>query len=460
MNGINKGIIQIIRPYLDSRLLIIGILGFTCGTPLLLTSSTLAIWLKEFGLTNATIGLFGFLSLPYSLRFIWAPLVDRMPIPYLTKRFGRRRSWLLASQTVLMLTLTGFTQVDIKSQLFMTSILAMILSFASATHWTVMIAYQVESFKRKQYGPAEGVNILGYRMGMVASSAGALYLAQIVSWEFAYGTMAICIALGFITTLIIDEPIPIKNDQALIQEKKINSYLLKHRKHNPKFCKMLSWIYAAVICPFLNFTKKPNWLLLLTLMFLYKFGDNLIGSMSNLFYMELGFSKIDIANAAKLFGMIASIFGGLIGGALIIRWGFMKSIYINAILHMFATLLYIALAYAGNDMFMLYLSIAIEHITSGMRTTALLSFQLTLCTPTYAATQLALMTSFVSLGRSLFSPISGILATTLGWVNFFILATVASIPAILIVRHLMKENKKQNINDIEENTKEELAKAA
>lgn len=445
MKFYNSELYRIFKSYADPRLLIIGILGFACGTPLLLTSSTLSIWLKEYGFDNTTIGFFGVLSLPYSLRFLWAPMVDRMPLPYLTKKFGRRRSWLLFSQAIMILVLGAFSFIDIKQDLMFLSILSMILAFTSATHWTAMIAYQVENFQQRQYGPVEGMTNLGYRLGMVASSAGALYIAHLASWEMAYSMMGFFILMGFLVTLYVDEPKPIKNEQALLQEKKAEEYLKKHQSLNPIVANTLSWLYAAVICPFINFMTQKNWFIILILMFLYKAGDNFIGSMSNVFYLELGFSKIEIANASKLFGMMAAIVGSIIGGGLIARWGFLKSLYINAILHMFATGMYIIMAYVGNDTSMLYTSIAIEHITGGMRTTALLSYQLKICTPSYAATQLALMASVVSLGRTFMAPISGVLVTFMGWKLFFTFAVLASLPAILLVRYLSTKQDRTNL---------------
>lgn len=429
---------KIWESYKDPRLWIVGILGFTCGTPLALAGSTLAIWLNDFGLDKTTIGLFSAVSLPYAFRVVWAPLVDRLPIPILTKHFGRRRSWLLLTQTILMITIMGFSMIDIRDQLFLAAALAFILSCAASTHWTAMVAYQVEGFPRRQYGPVEGVAILGYRLGMVASGGGALYLAQLYSWPVTYRIMTLCIAVGFIVTLVMREPDPVEDEQAALQEKKVLEYLVRYQDQNPRFCQIMAWFYAAVICPFRDFMRKERWPTLLLLMFIYKLGDNLIGSMANIFYMELGFSKIEIANVSKVFGMMTSILGGIVGGALIAHWGILRSLYINAILHMLATLLYIVMFYAGHDMQMLYFSIAIEHITSGMRTTALLSCQMLLCSPAYGATQLALMNSLVSLGRTAVAPFAGFLATQLGWTGFFACATAASLPAIYLVYSLRK----------------------
>lgn len=419
---------------MQKRLLIIALLGFSSGIPLFLTSSTLAIWLKELGYDYTTIGFFAIASLPYSFKFIWAPLIDRLPLPFFTRIFGRRRGWLIVSQLGLMTCLLLFS-------IFGPSIhLAFLTAFTAATQEALMLTYQMESLQRSEYGPGDAIGVFGARIGMLLSGAGAIYLSTVLSWGTVYAIMALCVAIGFITTLCISEPQPVLDKEIKEQEKRISEYLHSHPRLNKKTAMILSWAYAAVICPFSNYMSQQGWLAALGIMFLYKFGDNFIGTMPNMMYLELGFSKAEIAQATKLFGMVASMLGGLIGGVLIIRIGFIRSLFYFGLFHMFATLMYILTYYSGNDLTILYISIALEHITAGMRTTALFAYQLTLCNPVYAATQLALLTSLVHFGRTVFASMSGLVVETIGWVSFYNVAILGSVPALLICIYLMRLN--------------------
>jgi MFS transporter, PAT family, beta-lactamase induction signal transducer AmpG len=420
--------------YLQKRLIVMALFGFSCGIPYFLTASTLAIWLKELGYDYTTIGFFAIATLPYSLRFVWAPLIDRLPLALLTRTFGRRRAWLLLSQFALMICLVCFFFLGPSMEL------ALLTTFCAATQETTFLTYQMETLPKSQYGPGDAIGIMGARMGMLMGGAGAIYLSTMMSWGVVYIIMAACVLVGVLTTLYIDEPSPIVSKETLEQEKRISEYLHSHPNIHSHFATLLSWLYAAVVCPFLDFMKQRGWLAALGIMFLYKFGANIIGSMPNMMYLELGFSKEEIAEATKLFGMVTSILGGLVGGVLITRVGFLRGLLYFGILHMLATFMYIITYYAGHDMAVLYAAVALEHFTQGLRTAALFAYQLTLSNPIYAATQLALLTSLVNFGRTSISSFSGLLVMHLGWVHFYNLAIVASIPALLICVYLMRQN--------------------
>lgn len=426
--------------YLDRRVWVIGLLGFSCGVPLLLTASTLAYWLKQEGLDLKTIGFMSLTALPYTTKFIWAPLVDRLRLPFLTKIFGRRRSWLFLSQITLMLAIFGMSQIQPHRDLTSMAFLALIISFASATQDIVMLAYQVERLGKRQYGPGEAVGVFGYRMGMLLAGAGALYLATFMTWQEVYFFMAASVSIGLVTTLLCQEPTPIVSEEAKLREQKAHEYLHSHPRLQGWKASALSWLYSAVVCPVSDYIRKNGWFLSLLLMLLYKLGDNLIGNMTNIFYAEVGFSNIQIANASKIFGMWASIFGGFVGGMIVVRYGMLKSLFYCAAIHGVATLSYILLYYMGQDTATLYLSVALEHVTGGMRITALFAYQMTLVNPTYAATQLALLTSIVHLGRTLFAALSGWLVESLGWIHFFTLCTLATFPGLYLVFLLSRKS--------------------
>jgi PAT family beta-lactamase induction signal transducer AmpG len=421
--------------YLQRRLIVIALLGFSCGIPYCLTASTLHIWLKELGVDYTTIGFFAIATLPYSLRFVWAPFIDRMPIPFLTKFFGRRRAWFLLSQVSLMASLCLFCVYGPSMEL------AFLTTFCAATQETVFLTYQMETLPKSEYGPGDAIGVTGAKMGFLLGSSGALYLSDYaIPWGVVYIIMAGCVLVGLFTTLYIKEPIPVLNEESLEQEKKISQYLHSNPRLHKCVATTLSWLYAAVVCPFAEFMTKQGWLGALGIMFLYKFGDNIIASMPNMMYLELGFSKTEIANATKTFGMITSILGGLVGGVMITRIGFIRSLLYFGLIHMLATYMYIVTYYAGHDSAILYFSVALEHFTAGMRTAALFAYQLTLSSPVYAATQLALLTSLVNFGRTIFSSFSGMAVIYLGWVHFYNLAILASIPALLICIYLMRLN--------------------
>lgn len=417
-------LLQMLGPYASLRVLRIGLLGFSCGIPLFLTSSTLAAWLKEIGTPYATIGAFGLVSLPYGLRFFWAPFLDCLSIPYLSNRFGQRRSWLLFSQFILLGALLGFVVVGPSPKIPIMVGLSLCVSIAAATQDILMLAYQLESLPQSHYGAGEATGILGYRLGMILSGAGALYFSSYIPWNFVYGMMGLFVLVG-IFTVLGSPSLPLESSKTLSHpSQSIRQYL-----------------YRTVVTPLKDFKTQKNWILFLLLMFLFNMGDNLIGHMSNVFYLDMGFSKAEIAQGSKVFGTVMSSLGGLAGGVLIIRLGFLKSLLIFGTLHGISNLMYIAVAHSGNYLPLFYLSIGLEYLTGGMRTTALFAYQLTLCNRKYAAAQLALLTSCFSLGRTCFSALSGGLVNFLGWIPFFYIAVLSSIPGLLIAYILYSREK-------------------
>ena len=406
---------QTLKLYVDRRVAVIFLMGFSCGIPLLLTASTLNIWLSQRGVQYSEIGYMALTALPYTLKFLWAPFVDHLKLPFLTRWLGRRRAWLFLSQVILIISIFCLGIVEPEKKLGTTALLAFIVAFASATQDIVTLAYQTERLRSFQYGAGEAAGIFGYRLGLLLAGAGALYLAEFISWNLVYVIMAMAINIGIVTTLLCEEPHP----------------LIK--KTERRKAHLLSWLYEAVICPFTNYMEQKSWLLLLLVMFFYKLGDNMIGNMQNLFYLDLGFSKTDIANASKIFGMWASILGGFAGGVLVVRHGMIKSLFYMAAIHGLGMFGYLILFYAGYNLPLLYATVAVEDITGGMRVTALFAYQMTLCSPAYAATQFALFTSIVHLGRVLCAAPSGWIIEQIGWGHFFALSILSNIPVLVLV---------------------------
>lgn len=438
MSSIASTLKEFLNPYYDRRVLVMALIGYSCGIPLLLTASTLSLWLKQVGLSNTQIGAFSLCALPYAVKFLWAPFIDRLSIPYLTKRLGRRRSWLFLSQIALIGLVSSLGTLNPQEHLGVTVVLALLISFASATQDVAMLAYQVERLGKNQYGSGEAMGICGYRFGMLTSGAGALYLADSFDWHQVYWMMALLIGVGLITTLCMQEPALIVDKSAKDREDQMSRKLQNHKHLNGWKASLLSWLYGAVVAPFSDFVSRTPWILVLLIMVFYKLGDNLIGNMSNIFFSDLGYTKSEIASASKVFGMMNTILGGFIGGILIAKRGVVISLFASALIHGLSILFYVWMAKVGYSIELLYVTMALEHMTGGMRTTSLFAYQMTVCTPIYAATQLALLTSCVHFGRTVTAAFSGWLVDALGWVNFFNLAAASTIISLILVLRLVK----------------------
>jgi PAT family beta-lactamase induction signal transducer AmpG len=274
---------------------------------------------------------------------------------------------------------------------------------------------------------------------MLVSGAGALYLATFWGWLATYALMAALMVVGIVTVLVNPEPIIKKSRESLDQEKRIATYL-KARPHiQAHIAKALAWVFGAVVGPFAEFMRRRGWLWVLLFILLYKFGDALAGVMGNPFYVELGFTKIQIANFSKIFGLAATIIGGVIGGLMVNRMGIVKSLVICGLLQMLSNLMFAVLAMAGNDPSMLGLTIAIENLSGGMGTAAFVAYLSSLCNVAYTATQYALLTSFMAFGRTLLSSSGGWLADHMDWISFFVLTTGAAVPGLILILWIARQ---------------------
>lgn len=409
-----------IRAYTNPKVMIMTILGFSSGLPLLLTSSTLALWLKKSGVNYTHIGLLSLTALPYTLKFIWAPFIDAFHIPLLAKYLGHRRSWLLISQAILLFLLCFIATFNPQTHLLHIALIALLIAFFSATQDTIILAYQTEYLGPHQYGAGEAMTIFGYRLGMLTAGAGALYLSSWVSWQEVYYAMGGLMVLGILMT-------------CSMKDSSAPTFLRDMLK------KQLSWqekITTLLVFPLRDFLNKNSWGLCLLLMFLYKVSDNIIGSLHNIFYLDLGFTEIQIANASKIFGTSANIIGGFIGGFMVLRYGLIKSMFYGTIFHALAILCYLPLLKHDQNLESLYICIGLEHVTNGMRLTSFFAYQLTLATSSLAATQLAIFTSITHFGRIFFSSFSGWIVDHLGWDYLFLTSVFASVPVLIIIYHL------------------------
>ncbi len=414
--------------YRDKRVLAILFLGFSSGLPLLLTFSTLSIWLKELGVSKTTIGLFALVGTPYTLKFLWAPLVDHLRVPFLTAWLGPRRSWAILTQLALMAALVGLGATDPLQDLRLTAILALAVTFCSASQDIVIDAYRVEILEESQYGAGAATLVFGYRVGMLTAGAGALYLASYVDWSWVYTVMAGLVTVGIATILLSPEPKRPGGDEARTRP--------SHRGSG--WAEAAAWMQTAVIDPFADFMKRRGWVVILVFVIFYKFGDTLAGVMANPFYIELNFTKIEIANVSKLFGLAATLVGALLGGILVKKTGILRSLLICGVLQMLSNLMFAIQAAVGHSVPMLTLTIGIENLTGGMGTAAFVAYLSSLCSVAYTATQYALLSALMSVPRTLLSAPAGWLADHLDWVTFFLLTTGAAIPGLLLLWWLMR----------------------
>jgi len=405
--------------------LIVLLQGFSSGLPLALSGATLGIWLAESGVSLAAIGFAATIGLSYTLKFLWAPLVDRLPLPYLTRRFGRRRGWALLIQALLALAILAAGQTDPRAGLWLTVSAAVCVAFLSATQDIVIDAIRIEILPAEQQGLGAAATQWGYRGGMLASGAGALYAAAFGGWAFAYTLMAALVGVGMAAVLWMDEPAASRD--AL---KPLPGATAAERTRN--------WFDGAVLGPFQDILAREGWLLILVVVVLYKFGDALAGVMTSPFYVQMGFSKVEIANISKVFGVAATLAGVAAGGALVFRAGIYRGLLVAGVLQMLSNLMYVAQARAGHDLWMLTATIGIENFTGGMGSAAFVAYLSLLCNARFTATQYALLSALAAVPQRVLSASGGVLAEAIGWVWFFLASTAAALPGLALLVVLMR----------------------
>ena len=403
------------HPRFTSRFLLIGLLGFFSGLPLALTASTLTAWLADAKVDRAAIGLFAAIATPYAFKFLWSPLVDGLRLPVLTARLGRRRGWLLLAQLLLALAILwmGFTNPAVNP--WLTGLAGLWIAILSATQDIVIDAYRVERLSLDEQGTGAAWVTFGYRIGMLVSGAGALALADQFGWQLTYSIMAGVMALSIPLTLLAREP-----------EKEARVTAAPARGPG-------EFIREFVLEPFRDFMTRPHWLAVLVFVILYKLGDAFMGTMFNPFLLDLGFSKTQIAEVVKLYGLVATIAGTFAGGWLVARIGMFRTLLICGFGHMLTNLLLVMQARLGADVQFLAVSISLENFTGGMSTAAFIAYLSALCRVNYTATQYALLSSLAAAGRTWLSTPSGALSKALGWEGFFFVASLMAVPGLMLL---------------------------
>ena len=406
---------NILLPYLEKRIVTSMVMGFVSGLPLLLTITLLQAWLTDQNVSKSTIGLFALIGLPYSLKFLWAPIFDR----YVLSRLGRRRGWLLIIQIFLIIAIFSLGQSRPEINLFNVALLSLALTFFSASQDILIDAFRRESLLENEQTIGASAYVLGYRIGALAAGAGGLVLADIYSYAFVYTLMSLIMLLGVVTTLLSNEP-----------NVEIKSYTLKESIIEP--FKEFFGRYKEDGNSLKNYTPY----LILLFVLLYKVGDTMAHSLSTNFYLEIGFSKTEIGTVVKFFGLGATLLGAFIGGALSLKIGLFKSLIYFGIFQLIATLGFSILFYTGNNLFMLIAVISFENLAAGMGYTAYLAFIANMTSKNFTATQFALMTALMSLPRTFLSGTSGYLVELMNWDLYFVFCSLIAIPALLILKKI------------------------
>lgn len=393
-----------LKAVVSGRMLVALMMGFASGLPLLLTGSTMQAWLKESGVDLAMIGAAAMIGLPYTLKFLWAPLFDRYTIPL----FGRRRGWLALSQLALVLALLGLSISDPASSLWGVAAAALLVTFFSASQDIVIDAYRRESLSDQELGLGSAMFVNGYRVGMLLAGGGGLILADLLTFPKMYQLMALFMGLCILVTLFSPEPREAAGSPRTLRE--------------------------AVVEPFLEFFKRPEAITILAFILLYKLGDTLASAINVPFYLDLGFSKSEIGAIAKLFGFWATLIGGTLGGIWILRIGLYRSLWLFGFLQMASTFGFVLLAQVGYNLPMLTGVIAVENFTGGLGTAAFVGFMGAMTDRRFTATQYALLSSLMGVPRVILSTPTGWMAGEMGWTMFFFLCTVLAIPGLLMIR--------------------------
>lgn len=395
--------------YLQPRMVLVVVLGFFSGFPRMLMASTLAAWLTDSGLSMAAIGLFAWVAFPYSIKFLWAPAMDYVALPFLT----RRRSWLLCAQLWVVGMLVVLANIDAAIAPVWIAVAAFVLAISSASQDIVIDAYRVEILPREEYGAGAAMAVFGYRIGMLLSGAGALALADVVSWSAVYMVMAAIAALSIPFTLFMPEP------------------------EAPPVRKLPATLWGIVREPFVDFMRRtPKWMWVLLFILLYRVPDGFIGFMTTPFLLDIGFTKTQLGVVNKLYGFAATIVGMMVGGWLIHRYEVRRCLLPFGILALLTNLVYIGQAHIGPELWYLVLANSFDNLASGMAAAAAIAYMMSLTQRSHTATQYALFSALAAFAVTILSGTAGWIAQTHGWSVMYLTSMVLGIPALILWRFI------------------------
>jgi PAT family beta-lactamase induction signal transducer AmpG len=434
---------QAFSAYLQPRVIGMSFLGFSAGLPFLLVFSTLSAWLRDTGVTLSVIGFFSWVGITYSVKVIWAPVIDKLSVPFLTKLLGKRRGWMLLAQVSIAAGLMVLAELDPLKQIELIAVVAVWIAFSSATQDIVIDAYRIEAIEPEYQAAMAAMYVFGYRVALLVAGAGAFYIAEYIGWNAAYSAMALCMFIGMVATLLSHEPKQQQDNKTVALEQKIETVLGVSAKEST-LQRLSAWFAEAVIAPFAEFFVRNGKLgiWILALIALYKMSDITMGVMANPFYLDLGFSKQEIANVSKVFGFFMTIFGASLGGVLVIRYGIMKPLLLGAILVATTNLLFVVLAISEPNLNLLAVVISADNLSGGIATAVFIAYLSSLTNTAYTATQYALFSSLMTLPAKLLGGLSGIIVDAFGYGVFFLYASFVGLPAIILVVVLMRLQKR------------------
>lgn len=412
--------------------------GFSAGLPFMLVFSTLTAWLRDEGVSRTAIGFFAWIGITYSVKVFWSPVVDRIRLPLLTRVFGQRRGWMLLAQFGIMVGLAGMALTDPVTQLTQVALLALLVAFSAATQDITIDAFRIESDEDEFQAALAGTYVLGYRMAILATGAGALYIADFVSWTLAYLAMSALILVGVAAVLISPEPSSLERLD-IEQDPLVRGY--RERSRLSGWLQDIgAWLTGAVVAPLADFFRRLGWLALpvLALIGMFKVSDISMAAMANPLYLDLGFTLSEIATVTNVFGIVMTITGGLLGGVLVARYGLMKMLLASAVIVAATNLLFAWLATIGPQIWALFMTIGADNLANGLSATVFIAWLSSLVSRRYTATQYALFSSFMTLPGKLLGGPSGWIVDQAGYVFFFVYASALGIPAVLLILWLMQ----------------------
>ncbi|MCW8962257.1 MAG: MFS transporter [Gammaproteobacteria bacterium] len=427
--------------YRNPKVLAMLFLGFSAGLPILLVFGTLSAWLRVEGVDKTTIGFVSWVALAYGLKFTWAPLVDRLPIPLMTRLLGQRRSWMLLAQAGVITGLIMMASYDPVSALSTVVWFAVLTAFSSATQDITIDAWRIEAIEEEFQGAMAGTYQLGYRLGMILAGGGAFSLAHFYSWPTAYLFMAGFMSVGVISVMVINEPEHRQNNEDWKTEARVLDFL-ERKEHLPDNIKHIqAWFVGAVICPFADFFARHGLFAFTILSFImvFRLSDITLGVMANPFYIDMQYSELEIGLVTKTVGPIVTIMGALLGGVLVVRYGTMRMLLIGAILVIVTNLLFAWLATQPPLVIWLIMVVAADNIAGGIAGTTFIAYLSGLTNKAYTATQYALFSSIMLLLAKFIGGFSGVVVDATNYPIFFLYAAALGLPSILLILLLMKK---------------------
>ncbi|MDR9432558.1 MAG: AmpG family muropeptide MFS transporter [Spiribacter sp.] len=416
------------------------LLGFSAGLPFMLVFATLSAWLRELDVSRTLIGFFSWIGITYSIKFIWSPVVDRLPLPLLTRWLGRRRAWILLGQAGIIIGLLGMAWTDPTKALLPVALFALLVAFSSATQDVAIDAFRIESDIDRFQGALAATYQMGYRVAILASYTGALYIAELLTWQVAYLSMAALMGIGVLTVLLRPEPTARVDRITAAREARAIAFIARH-PHLPNWAQQTgAWLIGAVVCPLTDFFGRFGWfaLVVLGLVASFRISDIAMASMANPLYIDLGYSKSMIANISGAYGLAMTMIGAVLGGALAARYGLMRPLLAGAILAAATNLLFAWMAGQGGDPLALVLTISADNLSGGLAGSVFIAWLSSLTNTAYTATQYALFSSLMTLPGKFLSGFGGIVVDALGYPSFFTLSAMLGLPAVVLTIVIMK----------------------